>query len=181
MRLADGLGGARQAIVAVYQVRGNGAVGTLRRECGAHARHDDQRCGAQRPHASPPARSASGGFERDPGLRPSIFLYHEINAAAAHIMAMPRALTRTWTITASDSSLKTKCPANDRKIPRQKISRECCPHRMAGRNQTDCNPGQSEGMKRIVSAARARKCVIRNTSRLILSIGYRASLNHLGT
>src|SRR5262249_738694 len=105
LRLVDGGSDTRQAGVGVYQVRCNSAVGALGRERGAHARQDDQRYDAQRPHASPPARSASGGFERDPGLRPSIFLYHEINAAAAHIMAMPSALTSTWTNTASESSL----------------------------------------------------------------------------
>ena len=42
-------------------------------------------------------------------------------------------------------------------------------------------PGQSRGMKRTVTAASARKCAKRNTSRLVLSIGYIHSLSQFGT
>src|SRR5215467_13602593 len=101
------------------------AIGTLGRQGGPHPSQDSERGGGPSSHASPPARSASGGLERDPGLRPSMVLYHAISAAAAIIMAIPTALTSTCMNTASEISLKTKWPANERKMPRQKISREC--------------------------------------------------------
>jgi hypothetical protein len=47
-----------------------------------------------------------------------------------------------------------------------------CPHSTIGRNHGDFSPGQSFGKNRTVSAASARKCANRNTSRSVLSIGY---------
>src|SRR4029077_7103652 len=43
-------------------------------------------------HASPPARSASGGLIRPLGLRPSICLYHDIRLAVATMIKMPTRL-----------------------------------------------------------------------------------------
>src|SRR3974390_1008592 len=43
-------------------------------------------------HASPPARSASGGLLRSVGLRPSICLYHDIRLAVATMIKMPTRL-----------------------------------------------------------------------------------------
>src|SRR6516165_12238062 len=46
-------------------------------------------------HASPPARSASGGLLRPDGLRPSICLYHDIRLAVATMIKMPTRLINT--------------------------------------------------------------------------------------
>ena len=73
------------------------------------------------------------------------------------------------------------CPAKAKNTPRQKISNECWPQTIAGCRNGDFSPGQSRGTKRTVTAAKARKCAKRSTSRLVLSIGYIQSLNHCGT
>src|SRR5438477_8415021 len=91
-----------------------------------------QQCRDERPHASPPARSASGGLERDPGLRPSTFLYHVINAAVPIITRIPSTLITTCIHNAPVISIKAKWPEKARNTPRQKISSECWPHKMAG-------------------------------------------------
>src|SRR5262249_16068225 len=132
-------------------------------------------------HASPPARSAFGGVGRGPDFRPSTFLYHVINAAAATIMSIPNALTRTCIATPSYTSTIAKWLANDKNTPRQKISSEFCPHRMAGFSSGEPRPGQSRGTRRTGSTASARKCAKRSTSRLGLSIGYIHSVSHFGT
>src|SRR4029450_10286670 len=100
----------------------------------------------KRLHASPPARSASGGLERDPGLRPSTPLYHVITQAAAIIRRIPNTLT-TMSAQAPPPAISAmkKWPAKAKNTPKQKICRECWPHRMAGRRIGDLSPGQSRG------------------------------------
>src|SRR5580698_7395351 len=137
--------------------------------------------GHQQCHASPPARSASGCLTREEGLRPSITLYHDIRFAVPVMINMPARLIATWTSGPPEYSLMMNCPAKARNTPRQKISRECCPHIMAGRRIGHLRPGQSRGTKRTVTVAKARKCAKRRTSRLVLSIGYIQSLSQLGT
>ena len=66
----------------------------------------------------------------------------------------------------------TKWPRNERKMPRQKISSECWPHRIIGLRTGDFSYGQSAGMNRTVTTASATKCANRSTSILVLSIGY---------
>src|ERR1700726_3192673 len=74
-------------------------VATIRRRRGSGA--VDQRNGRDQrkdhTHASPPARSASGGLMRDEGLRPSITLYHDIRLAVAIMIKMPRRLMAVCT------------------------------------------------------------------------------------
>src|SRR5580700_3243903 len=94
-------------------------------------------------HASPPARSASGDLTREPGLRPSISLYHDIRLAVAIMMKMPKRLIAACTRGPPDHSPMMNCPANARNTPRQKISSECWPQRIAGCNSGDFNSGQS--------------------------------------
>src|SRR5665811_2127653 len=108
---------------------------------------------------------------RGPGPCRSMILYHEINAAAATIMAMPEMLTITCVSTRLDTSVNTKWPAKDRNTPRQEIPSECCPHTIAGQNTRDFSAGQSRGTNHTVITASDRKCRIRSTSRLVLSIG----------
>src|ERR1700722_6349951 len=99
-------------------------------------------------------------------------LYHEITQATAHMIRIPEILTTKCSAAPPETSASTKCPPNARNTPRQKISSECCPHRINGRSQGDFNPAQSLGRKRTVTAASARKCAKRSTSRSVLSIGY---------
>src|SRR3954453_12320650 len=99
-------------------------------------------------------------------------LYHENSHAAADMMMIPEILITKCVPGPPDTSASTKCPANARNTPRQKISSECWPHRISGRSQGDFSPGQSFGRNRTVIAASARKCANRNTSRSVLLIGY---------
>src|ERR1700733_1676535 len=99
-------------------------------------------------------------------------LYHENSHAAADIMRIPETLITKCIPAPPETSASTKCPANARNTPRQKISSECCPHRISGRSQGDFKPGQSFGRKRTVTAASARKCANLSTSRSVLLIGY---------
>src|SRR5262249_43437905 len=127
---------------------------------------------APRSHASPPARSASGiflGFE--PGLCPSACLYHIKSHAPAIITRIPNTLVSSCIQKAADISVMAKWAAKERKMPRQKISSECCPQAIAGRSQRDFRPGQSMGTKWTVMMASARKWAKRRTSRLTLSMG----------
>src|SRR3984957_1265051 len=120
----------------------------------AHKRQD------QSSHAPPPVRAAPGWPDFwpgcGPGLRPSIYLYHEIRAAVAIIITMPKKLAATCMAMPSLISTMAKCAANDRNTPRQKISSECWPHKIAGRNHKERNPGQWRGISRIVTTARLR-------------------------
>src|ERR1700720_1744846 len=124
-------------------------------------------------HDPPPAISALPAarlvFE---ALLSATRLYHEMTQATAHMIRIPEILIRKCIAAPPETSASTKCPANARNTPRQKISRECCPHRISGRSQGDFSPGQSFGRKRTVRAASARKCANRSTSRSVLSIGY---------
>src|SRR5262249_18080912 len=99
-------------------------------------------------HPPPPARSAFPPvlFAFDAFLSAEV-LYHEINHAMADIMTIPAMLTMKCMTAPPEISASTKCPANARNTPRQKISSECWPQRMSGRNQRDFNPGQSFGRK----------------------------------
>src|SRR4030081_970025 len=110
-------------------------------------------------------------FVRD-ALLSAECLYHEINHAIADMMRIPEILISKCIAAPPETSASTKCPANARNTPRQKISRECWPHRINGRSQGDFSPGQSLGRKRTVMAASARKCAKRSTSRSVLLIGY---------
>src|SRR5271169_6560500 len=137
--------------------------------------------GTDKSHAPPPARSASGVLTRDVGVRPSIYLYHDIRLAVATMIRMPAKLMSACTTGPPDHSLIMNCPAKAKNTPRQKISNECWPHTIAGCRNGDFSAGQSRGTKRTVTAASARKCAKRSTSRFVLSIGYIQSLNHCGT
>src|SRR4051812_24527928 len=147
--------------------------------CADAAKNHEQRPDNS-PHVSPPARSGRGGFGRVPLSRPSIVLYHEISEATPIMARIPNPLINICIPTDREISDVTKCPRNERKIPKQKISSECWPHRIIGRSKRDLSPGQSGGMKRMVMTASAMKCTKRKTSMLVLSIGYIQSWNHLG-
>src|SRR5579862_5998415 len=99
-------------------------------------------------------------------------LYHENSHAAALMIRIPEIQITPCSTAPPLTWASMKCPANARNTPRQKISSECCPHRISGRSQGDFNPGQSLGRNRTVMAASARKCANRSTSRSVLSIGY---------
>src|SRR6202022_5067774 len=99
-------------------------------------------------------------------------LYHEMIQATAHMIRIPEILITKCSAAPPEISARTKCPAKGRNTTRQKISRECCPHRISGFSQGDFSPGQSLGRKRTVTAASARKCAKRSTSRSVLLIGY---------
>src|SRR5437588_4051807 len=154
----------------------------IARDCERRAdvRENTQRNPGNCFQASPPARSASDGFGCGPEPRPSILLYHESSHATAIIAKIPNALINICIPTDREISEVTKCPRNERKIPRQKISSECWPHRIIGLRIGDFSPGQSAGMKRTVITESATKCAKRSTSMLVLSIGYIQSWNHFG-
>src|SRR5437899_342549 len=81
----------------------------------------DPGLGDQRLHASPPARSASGGRLGDPDPRPpSMRLYHAIRAAVAHMIRIPAMLLMICIGMPPLISTVTKCAANARNTPRQK-------------------------------------------------------------
>ena len=86
-------------------------------------------------------------------------------------MAMPNTLTMICVSRRLDTSVNTKWPAKARNTPRQKVSSECCPHTIAGQNTRDRNTGQSRGTNHSVITASDKKCRMRSTSRLVLSIG----------
>src|SRR3954468_12960472 len=131
--------------IAVQQIIGDRAGSTFRGQ--GVAGHSPRGKGGRDPdlHASPPARSASGGFERELGLRPSILLYHVMRAAAAIIIRMPNKLISTCIQTAPEISTMAKWPAKARNTPKQKISSECCPHRIAGYSAQELSVGQVRG------------------------------------
>src|SRR5215831_3692632 len=123
MLALDRGGGSRQCKIGVHQAARDVAGAFLRRQRGCREHHSAQACD-QRPHASPPARSAFGDAGRG-AFFPSMFLYHDISAAVATIATMPRTLTRTCMAMPSEISTMAKCPAKDRNTPKQKISSEC--------------------------------------------------------
>src|SRR4030081_2232106 len=110
-------------------------------------------------------------FVRD-ALLSAECLYHEITHAMALMMRIPEMLMKKCIAAPPEISASTKCPANARNTPRQKISSECWPHRISGRSQGDFSPDQSFGRKRTVTAASARKCANLSTARSVLLIGY---------
>src|ERR1700728_1508419 len=77
----------------------------IRRERGAVHEQDGCKNSHDYLHASPPARSASEDLTREPGLRPSIFLYHDIRYAVAIMIKMPIRLTPTCISGPPDHSL----------------------------------------------------------------------------
>src|ERR1700675_4682820 len=66
-------------VATIRRRRGSGTVDQRNRR--------DQR--KDHTHASPPARSASGCLTREPGLRPSMTLYHDIRLAVPIMMIIP--------------------------------------------------------------------------------------------
>src|ERR1700692_741109 len=124
-------------------------------------------------HEPPPAISALPPvlFVRDAPLSAEC-LYHEITQAMAQMMRIPEILITKCSPAPPEISASRKCPANARNTPRQKISSECCPHRISGRSQGDFNAGQPFARKRTVMAASARKCANLSTSRSVLLMGY---------
>src|SRR5262249_12482114 len=123
---------AVELTIAEQQIVGHAAARTLRCH-GALSQHEyGKSCRCQESHASPPARSAFADFGRVVGPRPSKSLYHIIRAAVPIIITIPNALITISIQIAPDTSTIAKWPAKARKMPKQKISRECCPHRMAG-------------------------------------------------
>src|SRR4029077_19687207 len=124
-------------------------------------------------HPPPPAISALPmvPLVLDP-LLSAYCLYHESSHAAPDMIRIPQILITKCNPAPPENSASRKCPAKARKTPRQKISSECCPHRISGRSQGDFSPTQSLGRKRTVTAASARKWAKRSTSRSVLLIGY---------
>src|SRR4029077_7092249 len=96
----------------------------------------------------------------------------EKSQAAADMIRIPEILITKCNPVPPENSARMKWPAKARNTPRQKISRECWPHRINGRSQGDLRPGQSLGRQRTVRDASARKCEKRNTSRSVLLMGY---------
>src|SRR6202012_3552199 len=130
---------------------------------------DGSRAGS---HRLPPARSALPMVFLVRALLSAECLYHENSHAAPDMMRIPPTVTTACSAAPPETSASTKWPAKARNTPRQKISSECCPHRISGRSHGDFSPAQSFGRNRTVSAASARKCAKRSTSRSVLSIGY---------
>ena len=62
-------------------------------------------------------------------------LYHVRSQATPTIIKMPNTLTAICIGIPGEISTFTKCAAKARNTPRQKISSECCPHRIAGLSQ----------------------------------------------
>src|SRR5262249_38312339 len=177
--LLDRGSGMRQGVFGMNQMAGGAAGGVgLGERCARIRKTTDEPYGNPS-HSSPPARSALGDFRRDP--RPSTDSYHLINHAVAIIAAIPNTLIKICVAMPPDSSTTTKWPAKARNTPRQKISRECWPHWIAGRKTGHLSAGQPRGTNRTVSTASARKWANRRTSRLVLSIGYMNSASHRGT
>src|ERR1700738_2699825 len=152
--------------------------GSLLAARGRRGQKSSQQCQAQDgprvgPHAPPPAISALPPvlLFRD-ALLSAECLYHEITHAIADMMRIPEILITKCIAAPPEISASRKCPAKARNTPRQKISRECWPHRISGRSHSDFSPGQSFGRKRTVIAASARKCANLSTSRSVLLIGY---------
>src|SRR4029078_4596190 len=108
-------------------------------------------------------------------------LYHENSHAAEDMIRIPEILITKCNPAPPESSTSRKCPANARNTPRQKISSECWPQRINGRIQGDLSGGQFFGMKRTVTAASARKCAKRSTSRSVLLMGYIHCSRRLGS
>ena len=57
--------------------------------------------------------------------------------------------------------IRIEWPTNDRKMPTQNTSSECCPHMMAGCTIGDSRPFQSRGMKRVIMNAMITKWITR--------------------
>src|SRR6202022_1278105 len=121
----DGVCDMRQAGVGVDQMLRDGAgvsgVAGRRTDTGKNHEHRPD----NRPHVSPPARSGRGGVGGVPLSRPSIVLYHVISEATPIMAAIPNTLINICISTDLEISDVTKCPRNERKIPKQKISSEC--------------------------------------------------------
>src|SRR5258708_10986738 len=164
------MGGNIAALRGVPGARGTGRQTSSQRHQAQNSLEGSLEVGL---HDPPPARSAlaSALFARVPSLSTTP-LYHENNHAAALITMIPETLITKCIPAPPATSASTKCPANARNTPRQKISRECWPHRISGRSQGDFNPAQFLGRKRTVRAASARKCAKRSTSRSVLLMGY---------
>src|SRR5262249_44787827 len=119
--VADGTCGVRQRKDVLNLMLSDQAL--LRRLSQRRTGEDRQRqheCQPSR-HASPPTYPGVAAGGRGPDPR-STRLYHESSAAAATIMPIPARLTNTWVNRRFDTSVKTKCPANDRNTPRQNVS-----------------------------------------------------------
>src|SRR6185437_12346106 len=166
------------------QMGGNTAFGRmLGRILGpSRSRQHQQRQHNEAPlHASPPAKPGLAAGGRGPPPFRSACLYHEINAATPTMIVIPAMLTMTCVSRRLETSVNTKWPAKERKTPRQKVSRECWPQTIAGQKIRDFNAGQSRGTSATVIIASERKCMMRRTSRFVLSIGYIASPTNFGT
>src|SRR5437660_260142 len=164
---------------ACEQIRRNfAALGGILGTRGPGGQKTGQQCQTQdrsrvRTHQPPPAISALPPvlFVRGAFLSATC-LYHEITPAIPDMIRIPQILIMKCSQAPPEISASRKCPAKARNTPRQKISSECCPHRINGRSQGDFNPAQSFGRKRTVIAASARKCANLSTSRSVLLIGY---------
>ena len=110
----------------------------------------------------------------------STVLYHDISAATPIMIAMPAMLTRS----ARECRRRIRPSRSARQRPGTRRGRRSPAN--AGRtgwpaaDQRDFSAGQSRGMKCTVTAASARKCAKRRTSRLVLSIGYIHSPSQCG-
>src|SRR3954451_21411217 len=153
--------------------RSRRSIVRTRRRRGETTAQQDQAQENLRLHQPPPAISAlpTALLVFEP-LLSATRLYHEISQAMAHMIRIPERLISACMTGPPETSARMKWPAKARKTPRQNISRECEPHRISGRSHGDFKPGQSRGRTRTVSAASAKKCVKRSTSRSALSIGY---------
>src|SRR5262249_25394137 len=172
--LGNRFGDMRERQLRRYEIVGNGTdIGALRgRRAVPQQQPGDERkepCHAASPASGRPVAGCGGS---DLGPRASSFLYQLITHATATMTRMPTRLTKICAQARFEISTRKKCPANDRKMPRQKISSECSPQMMAGRNPPHLRYGQSRGMKRTVTSARIAKWIRRNGSRFVLSTGF---------
>src|ERR1700690_473841 len=99
-------------------------------------------------------------------------LYQVFSQATAVIIVIPQKAARKCRPRPAEVSMRMKYPTNARNTPRQKISSECCPHRINGRSQRDFSPGHPGGTHRTVIAASAAKCANLRISRSVLLMGY---------
>ena len=132
---------ASSSIVAEQEIAGNRRRRSARRA--QRRRHEPDAEPASRRRSAARSISCLASREvgirrllpRDPGLRSSTRLYHDISAAAAIMIRMPDdADQRSASRSRPKSRPSRNAPAKARNTPRQKISSECWPHRIAGQS-----------------------------------------------
>mgnify|MGYP007006509512 CR=1 FL=1 len=74
---------------------------------------------------------------------------------------MPITLTPSCAQTVPQLSISTKCATNDRKMPTQNTSSDCCPHLISGSIHFDSSRLQSFGTNRVMKNAITTKWITR--------------------